>query len=187
MDGKRENRKKKFFSILYIAIIILIAVIINVFICSPLRIQGDSMNTALRDNDITLINKIGYRLDEPERFDIVVFRSKYDYNTKYVKRIIGLPGETIEIKNDDIYVDTKKLDEFYGIYDESVDINIMDAMGNMEPIVLGEDEYFVLGDNRYHSDDSRSTDVGFINKEDILGKVFFRLYPFDGIGSLKYQ
>ena len=170
----------------FILVISVITVLFIKFFYAPMIINGNSMNPALENKDIVIIDKRAYKDDEPKRFDLIAFKYRYDYSQKYIKRVIGLPGETVYISNDIIYIkgvdDTEyiELKEYYGIYNDNPQFT------DCNPITLGEDEYFVLGDNRYDSDDSRSS-VGIVKKKTIIGKAVFRLFPFNGIGSLKYQ
>ncbi len=139
-------------------------------------VNGVSMEPALKDGDRLIIDKLTYHFQEPERFDIIVFPQ--DIDVYYVKRIIGLPGEKVEIIDGKIYIDGVILAENYG--NEPMDEN-----GSMEEVILGEDEYFVLGDNRNHSVDSRDSSVGFIKKKHIIGKAKVILYPFENIQFFK--
>lgn len=164
----------------YIVSIIIIAMLWNVFFFSPLAVVGNSMNPALSDGDIVMINKISNNI---ERYDMVVFPYKYDNRMNFIKRVIGLPGEKVEIIDSVIYINDKELKEYYGIYDEGRE----DMFSNYGPIILGDTEYFVMGDNRYNSDDSRSDGVGPVDEDDIIGKVAFRMWPFNSIGSMEGQ
>ena len=146
------------------------------------QVSGTSMEYTLSDGDNLIVDKISYRFHQPERFDIVVFPFKQEENTFYIKRIIGMPGETVQIdEHGVIYIDGEELEESYG---REI---IQDPGRAAEPIVLGEDEYFVLGDNRNASSDSRSASVGNIRGEDFVGRAWVRLYPFDKIGFIKHQ
>ena len=183
LDNKIRLAIKGFCFVLIIGVL---TVCFTKFFYAPMMINGDSMNPSLEDGDVVIIDKRAYKDSEPERFDLIAFKYRYDYSQKYIKRVIALPGESIYISNNVIYIKGKddlnytEFKEFYGLYDgepQFVDCN---------PITLGEDEYFVLGDNRYDSDDSRSS-VGLVKKGTIIGKAVFRLFPFKGIGSLKYQ
>ncbi len=179
-----SNRKKGAIVVVsYIAAIILVVYLFNSFLFAPMRVIGDSMNPSLRDKDVVIINKIVYTFNDPERFDLVVFPYKYDTSTKYIKRVIGLPGETVEIKDSKIYINDELLVEYYGILGKDEDVKY----ANYGPVKLGEGDYFVLGDNRNHSDDSRSSDVGSIKRDTIIGKACFRVLPFSDIGSLRLQ
>jgi signal peptidase I len=163
-----------------------IAIFVTLFIkciLSPIVVVGDSMYPALEAKDIIVVNTIGNNFRNINRFDIVVFPYKYDNSVTYIKRVIGMPGDTIKIVDDVIYIDDKPLEEFYGYYDNSIESKYT----NMSEITLSVDEYFVMGDNRNISIDSRSEDVGIVNRDDILGVAIFRVWPFNSIGSLKYQ
>lgn len=140
------------------------------------------MEPRLSNEDNLIVDKITYRFKNPERFDIIVFPFQYDKNTFYIKRIIGLPGETVYIDYDgNIYINDELLVEGYG---KEV---IEDPGLAYTPITLGEDEYFVLGDNRNNSSDSRDPSVGNIKREDIIGRAWIRILPFDKIGFIKHR
>jgi len=137
------------------------------------QVEGISMEPALEHGDKLIIDKLSYRFRDPERFEIVVFPQKI--GVYYVKRIIGLPGETVQIKEGKIYINDMLLVENYGK-------EPIDETYTMElPVTLGEDQYFVLGDNRNHSVDSREPSVGAVSKNYIVGRVWLILYPKDRI------
>ena len=143
---------------------------------------GGSMETTLSENDKLIVDKLTYRFNEPKRFDIVVFPYRYEKDTYYIKRIIGLPGETVFIDEEgNIFIDEELLQEDYGKE------TILDAGRAYEPITLGEDEYFVMGDNRNNSQDSRDPAVGNISGEDIIGRAWVRIGPLNKFGILKHQ
>ena len=181
-----KNRKKKKSSIisgmlktgLFVLAVLLAALILSRFVLERVRVRNHSMEHTLEENDIVLIDKISYRFREPERFDIIVF--PYEDDVYYIKRVIGLPGETVQILPDGtIIIDGKKLVESYGK-------EIITETGTAaEPRTLGEDEFFVLGDNRNDSRDSRWPDVGNIHKSKIIGKAVLRLSPFSKFGKIK--
>ena len=140
------------------------------------------MEPALSDGDNLIVDKISYRFHDPERFDIIIFPYQWEPNTYYIKRIIGLPGETIQIDDEgNIYIDGEMLRENYGLE------RIQNPGLAREPVTLGEDEYFVLGDNRNNSTDSRFAEVGVIHRDDIVGRAWVRIYPFDSIGVIRHQ
>lgn len=140
------------------------------------------METTLNDKDNLIVDKITYRFNDPKRFDIVVFPFQYAQNTYYIKRIIGMPGETVYIDEEgNIYIDGEILSEDYG---KEV---IEDAGRAYEPITLAENEYFVMGDNRNNSSDSRDPVVGNISRSDIIGRAWIRIWPLDKFGILKHQ
>lgn len=168
--------------ILYILIIAALTYIILTYVGQRTRVSGSSMETTLSDGDNLIVDKISYRFREPKRFDIVVFPYQHAENTYYIKRIIGLPGETVQVMDGCVWIDGKKLDS---------DIYGNEPMANpgiaAVPISLGEDEYFVLGDNRNHSSDSREPSVGVIKRKNLKGRAWVRIYPFDKMGKIRHE
>lgn len=156
----------------YLLVVLLITYLIVNFIGQRTEVVGSSMESTLSDGDNLIVDKITYRFKDPERYDIIVFPFQYAKNTYYIKRIIGLPGETVRIDDDGIiYINGKELTEFHGkeiIADPGIARN---------EITLGKDEYFVLGDNRNNSTDSRDPSVGNIRQKDILGRAWLRIWP----------
>ncbi len=164
--------------VLYLAVVVLLSFLLTRFVVQKTLVEGTSMVPALENGDQLLVNRLVYRFKDPERFDIVVFRYRYSENTYYIKRIIGLPGETVQIVDGEIYIDGDRLTEDYGA-------EVMENAGRAyEPVTLGEDEYFVLGDNRNVSSDSRDPSVGNVTRSEILGKAFVRIWPLSSLGSL---
>lgn len=159
---------------------IVLAFVITLFI-KPTLVSGDSMLPTLHENDYLIINKIGYKIGEPKNGDVIVFKSdleKNDGTTKdLVKRIIGVAGDKVVIKDGKVYLNDKLLDETY--LSEG-----MDTTGNVD-IVVPEGKLFVLGDNREVSLDSRYEQVGLVDVNDVEGKVLVRLYPFNDISLIK--
>ena len=167
---------------IYLLLVLCVAYLIVTYVGQRTQVSGGSMETTLSDGDHLIVDKISYRFDDPERFDIIVFPFQYDKETYYIKRIIGLPGETVQIdESGNIYIDGEVLEEDYGR-------EVIQNPGRAsEPILLGEDEYFVMGDNRNNSSDSRDPQVGSIHRKDIIGRAFIRIWPFDSFGVLKHQ
>ena len=163
--------------IIYIGIVILICFLIVTFVGRRTSVNGDSMNPTLESGDSVWVNMLGYKFSDPERYDIIVF--PYEENVHYIKRIIGLPGETVQItKNGEILINGKVLQE-------PKQFDRMTSAGvASEPITLASDEYFVLGDNRTNSRDSRYPDVGNIKRDKIIGKAVFRLTPLKKFGKI---
>ncbi len=186
-DGRRRNKMKRalkevFSTILYILVVLLGTWLIITFVGQRTSVSGSSMEPTLHHGDQLIMDKLTYHFSEPERFDIIVFPFQYEENTYYVKRIIGLPGETVQIDLEgNIYINGEILEEDYGL--EPILFPGLAA----EPITLGEDEYFVLGDNRNNSSDSRDASVGNIHRDDIVGKAWVRIWPLNKIGVLKHQ
>lgn len=149
-------------------VIVVVVVLIRTFIITPVRVDGDSMKNTLKNGDILLL----YKLSSINRFDIIVLDEEKD-NEKIIKRVIGMPGETVAIKNGKIYINDKVIDDEYA-YGETSDYN---------KVTLKDDEYFILGDNRLISKDSRY--FGPIKDNEIKGKIIFRLFPFTKIGTVQ--
>ena len=168
--------------ILYILIIVGLTYLIITFVGQRTRVSGSSMETTLSDGDNLIVDKLSYRFQEPKRYDIIVFPYQHEENTYYIKRIIGLPGETVQVIDGHVYIDNEILSsDVYGA-------EVMDSPGiASEPVVLGEDEYFVLGDNRNHSSDSRDPSVGVLKREYLIGRAWVRIYPFDRLGVIRHE
>ena len=153
------------------------------FVGQRTEVEGASMEATLSEGDNLIVDKITYRFSDPKRFDIIVFPFRYQENTYYIKRIIGLPGEKVQIDDDgNIYIDGELLQESFGrevIRPETVGIA-------SEPVVLGDDEYFVMGDNRNNSTDSRTEIVGNIHRSEIIGRAWVRIWPLSKMGFLKH-
>ena len=165
-----------------VIMIICVTYLIVVSFFNHTTVSGHSMNNTLQNYDTVLINSLAYTFHGPERYDLIVFESKIkDNSTLYVKRIIGLPGETIQIKNGKVYIDDKPLEN-----DISKD-EIFNAGLASTPIKLAYDEYFVLGDNRNNSDDSRYSNIGNVTRDSIIGKPWLRIKPVSSFGTIKYN
>lgn len=135
-----------------------------------IKITGQSMTPLLKSEEVVLMNRLSYDFGNPNRFDVVVFQR--DDKKANVKRVIGLPGEEIQIKGGFIYINGKKLEAEDGKLEQVALAGLAE-----EPVKLGEDEYFLLGDNRESSEDSRFSNVGNVHKDQILGKVWIRISP----------
>ena len=167
--------------LVYVGIVLAITFLIITFVGQRTHVSGESMENTLDDGDQLIVDKLTYRFHDPERFDIIVFPFRYKDNTYYIKRIIGLPGETVQIVDGEIYINGEVLEESYG---REV---MQDAGLAAEPITLGDDEYFVLGDNRNYSSDSRDPSVALIHRKEIIGRAWLRIWPLDSFGILKHQ
>ena len=158
-------------TILYILAVLLGTYLLITFVGQRTSVSGSSMEPTLSNNDQLILDKISYRFSEPKRFDIIVFPFQYKENTYYVKRVIGLPGETVQIKGGFIFINGEVLSVEDGLEQVSL------AGRADTPIQLEEDEYFLLGDNRDSSEDSRFSNIGNVKREQIYGKVWFRILP----------
>lgn len=167
--------------IIYAVIILVFVFLVPRYVFQMTIVDGESMTETLQDKDRLFVEKISYRFGDPDRFDIIVFYpfGRDDPDDYYVKRIIGLPGETVQIKDSVIYINNEPLSENYRKEPYMAYNGIAD-----QPLLLGEDEYFVLGDNRNGSTDSRDPDTGPVKRENIDGRVVLRVYPFDEFGLM---
>ena len=168
-------------TIAYIIGVCVFVFLILHFVGQRTVVNGSSMDTTLANGQNLVMDKLSYRFHDPERYDIIVFPYQHAENTYYIKRIIGLPGETVQVIDGYMYINGKKLDEHYGA-------EVMEDPGiAAEPIKLGDDEYFVLGDNRNHSSDSRVASVGVLTRDMLIGRAWVRIYPFNKIGVIKHE
>lgn len=167
---------------LYLLGVLCVVYLVIHFVGQRTQVQGSSMEPTLSTEDNLIVDKISYRFHDPERFDIIVFPFLKEDETFYIKRIIGLPGETVQIDEEgNIYVDGELLQESYGK-------EVIQYPGRaIEPIKLGSDEYFVLGDNRNHSTDGRDPSVGNIKRENIIGRAWLRIWPLNKLGFVKHR
>lgn len=165
--------------IICIGIAIAAAVFINKYVANHTTVDGASMEPALYDGDNLIIEKLSYLTGEPQRFDVIVFRHSAD--TNYIKRIVGLPGEKVRIEEGKIYINERPIYDSYG------DGTMTEAGIAEKTLTLGGDEYFVLGDNRDGSEDSRDKAVGLVKKSQILGRAWLRVTPFERFGIIENE
>ena len=165
--------KEKIKPFLPYIIIIVVVLFIKAFIVTPIKVNGESMYPTLEEGDIMILNKTAYYFNKPKRFDIVVVDMPDEY---LIKRVIGLPGEQIEYKNNTLYVDGKKVKENFK-HGKTDDFNIKELGSDTVP----EGYYLVMGDNRGNSLDSR--ELGFMKEEQLLGRTSLIILPFNRIGS----
>ncbi len=183
---KKKDSKHKPLSILLDVIIYSLIIYTCIYLIPTYMIQrtivdGPSMEDTLHDGDHLMVEKISYRFNQLKRFDIIVFYPHgRDSDEYYIKRIMGLPGETVQIIGSDIYINGVVLEENYGKEP------ITSAGLAAEPITLGDEEYFVMGDNREVSLDSRYEEVGPVSKENIGGRAVLRIWPLNKFGLIKH-
>ncbi len=176
---------------IFLLIVVFATYLLITFVAQRAVVRGSSMEPTLYGKDASnpevvgdslIVDKISYRFRDPQRFDIIVFNFQYNSKEDLIKRIIGLPGETVQIDADgNIYINGERLEEGYG---KEV---ILDPGRAAEPITLGEGEYFVLGDNRNNSTDSRSASVGNVHESMIIGRAWLRIWPLSRFGILKHR
>ncbi len=180
--GKKEKSvaQELLGTVLYIAVVAFVCFLIITFVGQRTTVSGQSMEPLLHDGDNLILDKLTYHFRDPERFDVVVFdQTESDH---YIKRIIGLPGETVQIIDGYVYINGERLED--DVYGKEV---MLQPMRAADPITLGEDEYFVLGDNRNYSRDSRDPGVGNVKRSQILGRAWLRFWPLNQIEFIKHQ
>lgn len=158
-------------------VIILVVLLIKQFVVTPIVVNGPSMEPTLKENDVMLLDKISYRFSEIERFDIVVI---HHHDSYIIKRVIGLPGERVMYQNNQLYINGEIVEENFE-HRETENYSIEQLNSEFVP----ENSYFVLGDNRVNSSDSRNEKIGFVSKDQIIGHAKYTLFPFDRFGSKK--
>lgn len=183
----RRNRKKRarrrnraagiFLWVLEILIVCMTAVLLVAALGQRVSTAGDSMWPALKNGDVVLVNHFIYNFKDPARGDIIAFRQ--DENGHYMlKRVVGLPGETVQITDGQVLIDGE-------VPAENIYVSDIEYAGEaQEPVKLGEDEFFVMGDNQSASDDSRLPSIGNIKKDDIFGKAWFVVSPGENFGFI---
>lgn len=183
-NTKKESVGKEIVStLLYLAVVLLVVYLILHFVGQRTVVNGTSMENTLYNGENLIMDKLSYRFSDPERFDIVIFPgTEIDGSSSYfIKRIIGMPGETVQIIDGKVNIDGEVLEsDTYGITDYIDNAGIAN-----EPLVLGEDEYFCLGDNRPISLDSRYEEVGPVHKDEFVGKVWIRIWPLNQFGKVE--
>lgn len=187
MSERRRRNRKRYYCYEILSFFVMLAVVYVVcsgvvrYVGQKTLVDGSSMSPTLEDGDVLIVDKLSYRFREPERFDVVVFRYLYKENSYYIKRVIGLPGETVQIKAGKIYIDGQLLEENFG------NAEMTNPGRASQPITLGADEYFVLGDNRNISSDSRDPSVANVALDQIVGRAFVCVAPWEHIGFLKHE
>lgn len=167
---------------MYILFVLCAVYLVIHFVGQRTQVQGSSMEPKLSNEDNLIVDKISYRFHDPERFDIVVFPFRYEENIFYIKRVIGLPGETVRIdEKGNILINGEILEENYGK-------EVIQSPGRAyEEIVLADDEYFLMGDNRNNSTDSRDPSVGNVRRDEIVGRAWLRIWPLDQVGFIEHR
>ena len=159
---------------------VLIALAIDNFVIVNAQIPSGSMENTIMTGDRVIGNRFAYSFSDPQRFDIIIFRYPDDERQLFIKRIIGLPGETVEIRDGKIYLN--------GSDEPLEDVQTKETMvGSFGPYTVPENSYFVMGDNRNNSSDSRTDMVGNIKRENIIGKAWLRIWPVSDFGVLQHQ
>ena len=172
---KNEKIKKVIKEVLSYVLIIIIVLLIKKFVFTPIRVNGESMYPTLHHKDLMILNEIGYYLNGLERFDIVVV----DINgEKIIKRVIGLPGDKVEYKDNKLYINDEEIKEEF-THDDTLNFSVKDDLGHE---IIPDGYYFVVGDNRDNSIDSRM--IGLVSEKQIMGKTSLIIYPFKRFGNV---
>lgn len=162
-----------------IVLTVLLAFLIRFFVIQPFVVEGESMEPNFHNNQYIIIDKLSYKIRQPKRGEVVVLHPPVAPSDNYIKRIVGLPGEKIRFEDGDVFINEKKLDENY----LGVENHKTDEVNTKKEVALGPDEYFVLGDNREHSSDSR--EWGVLKKAGIEGRTWFIILPFSDFEFIK--
>ena len=179
MENNKENFWKEVRSyIVMIAAVFAVVLFVNNFLLINARIPSSSMEETIMMNDRIFGNRLAYNSDDPKRFDIVIFRYPDDPSTLFIKRIIGLPGETVEIRSGKVYIDgsAEPLDDSFCKEE---------PLGDFGPFEVPEGCYFMMGDNRNNSNDSRFWHNKYVEEDAILGKAVLRYWPLSKFGTVK--
>lgn len=164
-----------------ITFVLLTAFVIRFFIIQPFVVEGQSMEPNFHNQEYLIVQKISYKISQPKRGDVIIFKAPNNPGYDYIKRIIALPGDNIKIEKNSVYINGKKINESY------LAANELTLVGQNENLALektiGPNEFFVLGDNRQHSSDSR--EFGPLDKSNIIGKVWVTVYPWSNFGVIK--
>lgn len=180
VDKQISMKREIINTVLYFIFLFVAVWAIVTFVGQRTVVNGVSMYDTLNDGDNLWVDKFSYHFKDPQRFDIVVF-PMYDGEEYFIKRIIGLPGETVRIDHQgNIYINGEQLEESYGY--ETIEPEMIGRA--FDGVTLGDDEYFVMGDNRNESEDSRFDIVGNVKRKDLMGKAVFRLWPITSFGTL---
>ena len=178
--GKMKAALREFFQMIVIPVAL--ALFCGKVLIVNANIPSGSMENTIHPGDRVIGSRLAYLSQDPQRSDIIIFKFPDDESQVFIKRIIGLPGETVQVVDGCAYIDGELLEsDIYGA-------ELMEDSGIAgELLTLKEDEYFVLGDNRNHSSDSRDPSVGILTREDLLGKAWVRIYPFDKMGVIRHE
>ena len=163
-----------------IIVAVALAFCIRTFIFEPYKVEGTSMYPTLFNQERLIVNKFGYFVGDPKRNEIVVFRYPKDESRDFIKRVIAVGGDTVEMRDGAVLVNGKKIEEPYTWKEDPKGLN----HSNYRKSLVPKDHIFVLGDNRNNSDDSRFSDVGKVQKKYLVGKIWFQIYPQKNMGVL---
>ena len=185
--GEKKKKKKSFIGVLlktlievsvFVLLVVGLSYLVSTYVAQRITVHNVSMQDTIDEGDMLIMDKFVYRTRDPKRYEIICFNSSSE-REGLIKRVIGLPGETVQITNGMIFIDGNQIEDVSGLD------KIEDPGLATQEIHLESDEFFVVGDNRGESMDSRSADIGNVKREDILGRAWLRIYPFEKFGKLK--
>ena len=181
VDKRKRKLQEMIRWVVDITAVVSFAAMIGFYFLSPFTVTGRSMESVLTDGDVVFADRLCYLFREPERLELVYFRSDNGAGEvrSLIRRVIGLPGETIQIVNGQLLIDGNPVK-----LRDKLDQAVLSGLASV-PVILGENEYFVLGDNRDNSEDSRFESVGNVRKADLIGRVWFKLEPFTEMGLIR--
>ena len=181
MEFYQEPEVNRLHSVISWIVDLIVVIALAIFMVyafgEQVEVSGGSMSPVLSSGDVVLVNRLSYDLGSPQRFDIAVFSNGSSYN---IKRIIGLPGESVQIADNRIWIDGRPLEA-----DHNLELSSIAGLAE-NPVELSDSEYFLLGDNRESSEDSRFAGIGNVNENQLVGKVWLRFQPFSRLGFLPY-
>ena len=184
-DDKKQFRREMFEYIRLIAVVVGVTLLLEIFVIVNAVIPSASMEPTIMTGDHIFGNRLSYHFRIPERYDIIIFRYPDDEKQLFIKRIIGLPGETVEIRDGEVYINGDSV-PLYDNFCLDEDVTVLDTSRSMltNPFVVPEDCYFVLGDNRLDSRDSRYWSQPFVHRDKILGEAVFRYWPINKVSLI---
>jgi signal peptidase I len=173
-DEDNQTKSRILTLIRSLVLVVAAAYCLTLFTCCRVQVDGQSMSPAIEHEDVLLVNRVAYTFLKPDRFDVISIKKAGD-DQVLTKRVIGLPGETVEIKDGHVYINGDQIEDI-------TEIAIISPGIAEKPVTLGKDEYFILGDNRNSSADSRSAGIGVIKSSEIYGKCWLIVSPLHDFG-----
>src|SRR3990167_3890591 len=179
----REEVLSFFWEVIKIVVVALAIIVpVRYYLFQPFFVKGASMEPTFNDGDYVLIDEISYSFRDPQRGEVIIFRSPQDHSQFFIKRVIGLPGEQIQVKNNEVIIYNKQNPEGFTLDEAEYLDQEAQTLGSLR-INIDDNEYFVLGDNRLHSSDSRLW--GGVNRSLITGRVLLRAWPINKIAKFE--
>lgn len=191
-EAEQPSGPERLFHVLWevaktVAAILLAALFIRAFVIQPFFVQGESMDPSFRDGDYLLVNQVSYHFSQPKRGDVVIFKAPPEPETNYIKRVAGMPGETVELKNGKVIIRNSEHPGGVALDEPFLPAGIpTKPESDQLRWEIGPDEYFVLGDNRHPGKSSDSRAWGLVPKNYLIGRAWLRVYPIAAIGTVQH-